>query len=239
MYTRYLKLICLFAILASTLLYSFSSIKAQDLELHMLTATHVTNYTIREYKKDAARLALGHLAEGRSLLELDVRIPLDIQQSLFNALIHIHDSQDPHAKKVAGMDIHTKAKPYYIDRIKIKCTSETTWTKPLKSGGIATSSEKINNKLDEYELEIIDYNKENNSFAISARNPLNMSKLAEKLSSFDQDIEFIVIPEIDEIDQNIEAKHVKGDTWIITFQKGKKEWRFKVDDAGNVLYLGK
>jgi len=237
MYTRYSRHITAFYILSSVLLYSFGSIKAQDLELHMLTTTHTINHTIREYKKDAARLALSHLADGRNLLELGVRIPEDIQQSLFNALMYVYNSSDTHARKVVAMGIHTKAKPYYIDRIKIKCTTEATWTKPLKSGGIATSSEKINNKLDEYQLDIIDYNKENNSFAISARNPLNMSKLAEILSSFDQDIEFIVIPETSETDHNIEAKHLGGDTWIITFQKGKKEWAFEVDETGRVLYI--
>jgi len=97
--------------------------------------------------------------------------------------------------------------------------------------------------LDEYELEIADYDKEENSFAISARNPLNMSKLAQNMSEIDKGIQFILIPEMNETNHDIKAKHVEGDTWIITFQKfstkGKREWSFKVDGAGHVLYLGR
>jgi len=243
MHAIYSRHIVLLAIILSTLLYSFSTIKAQDLEFHMVTAPHLTNQTTREYKKDAARLALSHIAGDRSLLEVDVRIPEDIQESLFNALMHIHDSSDPHAQKATSMGIHTKAKPYYIDDIQISCTSETTWTDPLKSGGTATTNEKINGQLDEYELEIADYDKEENSFAISARNPLNMSKLAQDLSQVDKGIQFTFIPEITETDHDIKAKHVKGDTWIITFQKfstkEKREWSFKVDGTGDVQYLKK
>jgi len=228
----YSRHIALFAIILSSLLYSFSSIKAQDLELHMATATHLNNHTIHEYKKDAARLALSHMASGRSLLELDVRIPEDIQKSIFNALIHIHNSSNPHAQKATSMGIHTKAKPYYIDDIQISCTSETTWTEPLKAGGTATSNEKLNEQLDEYELEIADYDNEENSFDITARTPLNMSKLALNLSDIDKGIQFILIPEMNETDHDIKAKHVEGDTWIITFQKfstkGKKEWSFEM-----------
>jgi len=83
----------------------------------MVTAPHLTNQTIREYKKDAARLALSHIASGRSLLEVGVRIPEHLQESLFNALMHIHNSSDPHAQKATSMGIHTKAKPYYIDEL--------------------------------------------------------------------------------------------------------------------------
>ncbi len=243
MYTKYSRHIALLAILLSTLLYSFSSIKAQDLELHMATTMHIIDPTINEYKKDAARLALSHVASGRSLLDVDVRIPKDIQDSLFIALMHIHDSSNPYAQKVTSMGIHTKAKPYYIGDIQISCTSETTWTEPLIIGATATSSEKINEQLNEYELEIADYDKEENSFEVSARSPLNMSKLALYLSELDKGIQYIIIPEIIETDHDIKAKHVEGNTWIITFQKfsdkKKKEWSFKVDGAGHVSYLGK
>lgn len=228
--------IALLAVLLSTLLYSFSSIKAQDLELHMVVPEDLTDENVREYRKDAARLALSHIAAGRSLLDIDVRIPADIQESLFKALMFIYKSDDPHAKKVVGMDIHTKAKPYYIDRIEINCNPDATWIGPIIGGNTATSSTRINNKLDEYQLEITGYSKENNSFTVSARNPLNMRRLAKMLSDYDEGIDFIAVPEINETDNNIEAKDMGNDTWIITFHKGGKKWSFKVDDEGNVSY---
>jgi len=237
MHTRYSRRIALLAILLSTLLYSFSSTEAQDLELRMLGTKHLTKQTTREYQKDAARLALSHMAAGRSLLEIGVRIPTDIQKSLFNALISIYNSDDAYARKVVEMDIHTKAKPYYIDRIEINCNAEARWAGPIFEGSTATSSTRINGKLAEYELEITDYSKEDKSFTISARNPLNMRKLAKMLSDYDNGIDFVAVPEINETDHNIEAKHIEGDTWIITFRKGGKEWSFKVDEAGGVLYL--
>jgi len=239
MHTRYSKHIALFAIILSTLFYSFNGIGAQDIELQMVSPTHINNQTTREYRKDAARLALSHLANGRSLLELDVRIPEGIQKSIFNALMHIHDSNNPYARKVTTLGIHTQPKPYYIDAINIGCSPDAKWVKPLGLGGTSTSSEKINSKLKEYELEIADYNKEENSFVISARNPLNMRKLAKDLSKYDNGIDFIAVPESSEPDHNIEAEHVGGDTWIITFCKGENRWPFKVDGEGRVLYLKK
>ena len=236
MYIKYSKHITLLIILLSTLLFSFrGSVKTQSLELYA-DALHFTKQTDREYKKDAARLALSHVAKGRSLLDIDIFIPKDIQESLFNALIYIRNSQDTHARKVTGMGIHTQAKPYYIDRIEINCNAEATWVEPLIEGSTVTASEKINKKLAEYELEIIDYNKERNSFIVSARNPLNMRKLAQILSKYDNGIDFITIPEINITDHDIEAKHVEGNTWIITFQNGGKKWSFRVDETGGVLY---
>ncbi len=236
MHIGYSRHIVLFAITLSTLLCFPGSTQAQDTELHMITATHLTNQTVREYRKDAARLALSHLANGRSLLELDIRIPEDVQASLFNALMSIHNSTNPYAQKVTSLGIHTKAKPYYIDRIEIDCTPETTWTAPLRSGGTTTTNKEINSQLSEYELEIDDYDKEENSFVLSARNPLNMSKLASDLSELNTDITFILIPETNETDHNIEAEHVDGDTWIITFYKGSNKWSFKTDGE-RVIYL--
>ena len=241
MHTTYSRHIALLAIILSTLFLSINSVEAQDLELHLATATHITSHPVREYREDAARLALGHMADGRNLYDISVYIPEETQKNLFNALMSIHQSDNPHAKKVVGFGIHTSPKPYYIGHIKVDCTANTTWTAELDTGATTTSNEKVNDVLKKYDLEINNYNKEENSFTISPRSPVNMSKVAKILSDIDDDIEYTLVPDINEPNHNIRAKQVGNDTWIITFEKrgtnNKEAWSFKVDGTGQVTYL--
>jgi len=240
MYSRHIALL---AIILSTLFHSINKIEAQDLELRLVTATHITSHPVREYRDDAARLALEHMADGRNLYDISVYIPEETQKSLFNALMSIHQSDNSHAKKVVGFGIHTSPKPYYIGHIKVDCIASTTWTAKLDTGATTTSNEKVNAVLKQYDLEISNYDKEENSFIISPRSPVNMSKVAKILSGIDNDIEYTVVPDIKVPDHNIRAKQVGGDTWIITFEKrgtnNKEAWSFKVDGTGQVTYLGK
>ena len=240
MHSRHITLL---TIILSTLFYSINKIEAQDLEFQLITATHITSQPIREYREDAARLALGHMADGRNLYDISVYIPEETQQSLFNALLSIHQSDNPHAKKVVEFGIHTSPKPYYIGHIKVDCTANTTWTADLGDGATTTLNEKVNAVLKKYDLEINNYNKEENSFTISPRSPVNMSKVAKILSGIDDDIEYTLVPDINEPNHNIKAKQVGGDTWVITFEKrgtnNKEAWSFKVDGTGQVTFLGK
>lgn len=238
---KYTKQIALLALTLSTLLYSIGSIGAQDLEFSLLTP-YINSKSVREYKKDAARLALGHLIK-ESPSYSGLRIPQHIQNSLFKALMAIHNSSDSHAREVCILGIHTKPKPYYIDHIKVDCDSESTLTAPLIPGGTSTSNQEINTLLKEYKLEIGNYNEEENSFTISAPVPINMSKLAKVLSKLDDGIEYTLVPEIREPDHNIEANYMGNDTWRITFIKyengTQKKWSFKVDGKEQVSYLSK
>jgi len=237
---KYTKLIALLALVFSILPYSIGSIGAQDLKYNVAALTMDSN-AIREYKKDAARLALGYVLNGRSPISIGLDIPQDIQDSLFNALTAIHNSSDPYAKKASTMGIHTKPKPNYIDRIVVDCTPDAPLTKYLRSGGTSTANPEINALLDQYKLEIDNYNNEENSFDISAPIPINMCKLAIILSKLDDGIEYTEVPEADEPNHNIEASHKGNDIWIITFTKEENDtqekWSFKVDDNEQVQYL--
>lgn len=191
-----------------------------------------------EYQKDAARLALSYLADGRNLSDVDIHIPEDIQRNIFSALMSIYHSNDPYAQKVTAMDIHTKVNPYYIDGIRIKCSEDVTWTKPLSLGDTITANKMINDKLAKYGLKITYFEEESNLFGISARTPINMKGVTKELYKLGSGIDYALIPEIRETDNNIEAEYIGEGIWIITFYKGENKWSFRVNENAEVVYIG-
>jgi len=200
-------------------------------------------YTLHEYERDASRLTLQYLSQQQNNAEIGIEIPQVIKESLYKALVAVHNSQDPNAIKVSALKIHTKAQPFYIDDFTVIHSNDAPWVTPLKKGVPQTSDATINELIKTYNLDINKYDKESKSFIISAYPHVNMNELAKQLSEI-EGVAAVRIPELQKPDHDILAEYEKN-RWIITYEKEyfnkgyKIQWSFSVDTEGNVTFLDK
>ncbi len=199
---------------------------------------------IEAFDKDAARLALCYISDGKKPSEDDIEIPENVRESLFNALLAIYQSEDRAAIKVTReLGIHTAQKPFYVDRFIVVCDSDVDWLDPIREGQPKTSNERINELIDKYNLTINHYNSADNSFEVSAYPYLNIRALGNVFSKI-KGINMIELPEVESYNSDIKAKYLGNDSWELKYVRydnhdvtrngQKQEWVFKVDAEGNV-----
>ncbi len=194
---------------------------------------------IQEYEKDASRLALRYLSQQHH--ELGIKIPEDIKESIYNALLAVYKSDNKYAMRVRDLGIHTQSQPFYIDYLTVVHADNTAWAVPLDKGQPRTSDETINGFIEIYNLDINKYDDENKSFIVSAYPHVNMNGLAKELSQI-EGVKSVVVPPLRTPDHNIIAKRERS-TWILIYEKKylntnkKTQWSFSVDADGNITFL--
>jgi hypothetical protein len=200
----------------------------------------------RQFKRDAARMALRLDAEKEDARYLPVAISRDNITSLYRALSNIYIT-DETGKSIARCNIRTFPNPS-IDHIVIIFKKNVDWATPLRQGVTETSNKELNKLLDQYDLVIekyVQWNETQDAITLRSKEPLNMAALADQ---FDD------IPGVVQIDlglpkfggNDIKAKRVTGG-WEIDFiyafgatagGGGKQHiWKFKALDNGQVTLL--
>ena len=200
----------------------------------------------RQFKRDAARMALRLDVEKEDARYLPVAIGRDNINGLYKALCNIYVN-DETGKSIAKCNIHTFPNPS-IDHIVIIYKRSADWAAPLRQGISETTSKDFNKLLDQYELAIekhVQWNETQDAITLRSKEPLNMAALA---GQFDN------IPGVVQIDlglpkfggNDIKAKRVTGG-WEIEFLysfgasaggSGKQHsWKFKASDNGQVSLI--
>ena len=200
----------------------------------------------RQFKRDAARMALRLDSEKEDSRYLPVAISRDNINSLYKALSNIYIN-DETGKSIARCNIHTFPNPS-IDHIVIIFKRNVDWAAPLKQGISETTNKEFNRLLDQYDLAIekhVQWNETQDAITLRSKEPLNMAALA---GQFDN------IPGVEQIDlglpkfggNDIKAKRVTGG-WEIDFiysfgattgGGGKQHiWKFRALDNGQVTLL--
>lgn len=232
--TRLISLV-LFIIIHSSLCSAQYSAIGQNI----VTSNSIQD--IQEYEKDASRLALHYLSQQHN--ELGIKIPEDIKESIYDALLAVYKSDNEYAIRVRDLGIHTQSQPFYIDYLTVVHADNTAWAIPLDKGQPRTSDETINGFIEIYNLDINKYDDENKSFIVSAYPHINMNGLAKELSQI-EGVKSVVVPPLKTPGHNITAK-LEGSTWILTYEKeylntnktSKTKWSFSVDEVGNVIFI--
>ncbi len=197
----------------------------------------------RKFKRDAARLALRMESQKEDLRYLNIDIPRDNIENIYNVLTTIYTDNEI-AKSIADCNVHTFPNPS-IDHLVIIFDREVDWAAPLRDGISETDNEEINGLLDDYDLVIekhIQWNDTKDAITIRSKEPLNMAALAnefynvEGVSSID-----LGVPEIGGNDINI-TRIEKG--WEVQYVlrfgsyisgKGKVHiWKFNALDDGSI-----
>ena len=106
----------------------------------------------RQFKRDAARLALRLDAEKEDVRYLPIGISRDNLTGLYRALSNIY-VQDEVGKSIARCNVHTFPNPS-IDHLVIIYRRNVDWASPLSKGITETTNKDLNKLLDQYDLAI-------------------------------------------------------------------------------------
>ena len=136
----------------------------------------------RQFKRDAARLALRLAAEKEDARYLNTEIDKEQSTSLYKALtnLYINEIFDP---TIVKCNIHTLPNPS-IDHLTIIYEQDANWATPLRQGISETTSKEINSIFDRYELAIeklSDWDNNLGAILIRSKEPLNMAAIAGSL----------------------------------------------------------
>ena len=234
-------------------LSSAFEISANHLPVNIENPIHaretISKYQQKKYYKDAVRLALRLSSENKNYHALKAEVPSQLVSSIYNALVavHLNGSEGAHAVTKTHK-MHTFPDPN-VDRFFVVYEKKASWAKPLRLGNLETGSEKVNKLLEKYGL-VIDRNsewdEENNALHIRAKEPLNITPLANDFKRIDGVILVDLLQpdgegndiEIKEIENGWQIDYVlKFDSCFTGCQK-KHYWSFQVNTAGDVIYLG-
>lgn len=195
----------------------------------------------RQFKRDAARLALRLDAEREDARYLAIAINRDNSQNLYKALKNIYLNSEV-GQSIAKCNVHTFPNPS-IDHIVIIYNKNMDWAAPLRQGISETNSNEINALLDRYNLAIekhVQWNEQNDAITLRSREPLNMAALADQFDNIAGIIQIdLGLPKL--AGNDIKAKRISGG-WEIEFllSLGANKfhsWKFSANDAGNVQLL--
>ncbi|MBL7814878.1 MAG: hypothetical protein JNL70_07705 [Saprospiraceae bacterium] len=205
------------------------------------TKSNVPTSIDRQFKRDAARLALRLDAEKEDVRYLPTNISRDNLTSLYKALCNIY-LQDETGKSIARCNIHTFPNPS-IDHLVVIYRRNIDWAAPLSKGITETTNRDFNKLLDQYDLAIerhVQWNDNQDAITLRSKEPLNMAAIAERF----RDIQGVVQIDLGQAKfsgNDIRAKRVGGG-WEIEFILAiginqQHSWKFKATDNNQVSLL--
>ncbi len=224
---------------ATTTIAQQSSVKVNNTK--SLSKGDVPTSIDRQFRRDAARLALRLDSEKDDVRYLPVGINRDNLMSLYRALCNIY-TQDETGKSIARCNVHTFPNPS-IDHLVIIYRRNVDWAGPLSKGITETTNRELNKLLDQYDLAIerhVQWNDTQDAITLRSKEPLNMAAISER---------FRDIPGVMQIDlgqakfsgNDIRAKRIGGG-WEIEFVLAigvnqQHSWKFKALDNNQVSLL--
>lgn len=205
------------------------------------SAKAVPAATDRQFKRDAARLALRLDAEREDARYLPIVINRDNSQNLYKALKNIYLNSEV-GQSIAKCNVHTFPNPS-IDHLVIIYNKNMDWAAPLRQGISETNSTEINALLDRYNLAIekhVQWNEQNDAITLRSREPLNMAALADQFDNIAGIIQIdLGLPKL--AGNDIKAKRINGGweiEFLLSLGAGKfHTWKFSATDAGSVQLL--
>ncbi len=210
--------------------------------------TLVSKLKNERYQRDATRLALRLLSSQKDYQSIEVEVPYELVNSIYDALLAIDNSDLKESRLVTDLHkLHTFPVPS-VDNFLVIYERNSDWATPLRLGDCSTTNPEINKLCAMYSLEInnnIEWDDEHNSFNVRAARGLNLMPIA---SSFTQ-IEGI--SKVDMLTPNGDGNDIEvkkdGDDWIVSyiikfdscFKQCQKQhiWKFKVKKSGSVEFI--
>ncbi len=195
----------------------------------------------RQFRRDAARLALRLDAEKEDIRYLPIAISRDNINGLYKSLCAIYQNEEA-GKSLAKCNVHTFPNPS-IDHLVVIYRKNVDWAAPLRQGITETNNKELNQLLDKYDLAIersMQWNDTQDAITLRSKEPLNMAALADKF----RDIQGVVQTDLGSTKlggNDIKARRVGGG-WEIDFvlsigANQQHTWKFKALDNGQVSLL--
>ena len=195
----------------------------------------------RQFKRDAARIALRLDAEKEDIRYLPIAISRDNINGLYKALSNIYQSEDA-GKSIAKCNVHTFPNPS-IDHLVVIYRKNVDWAGPLRQGITETTNKELNQLLDKYDLAIersMQWNDTQDAITLRSKEPLNMAALADKF----RDIPGVMQTDLGSTKlggNDIKARRTSGGweiDYILSINASQQHtWKFKALDNGQVSLL--
>lgn len=221
----------------------------EDLPAFFVNDNAFPPYLKQIYKIDATRLAIRLLSKEQRSSVQTVRVPEELVQSLYNALVAVRVSD--------YSAIDTIARIYYVrtfpvpnvEHITLMFEHDAEWIEPLKQRKDSTGSPSINRLIREYNLvmtKMTYVDEERGGLTLQSREPINIPALTLK---FFTEEGVLAIEETltfgDGNDINI-SRTKEGWEVVYSLRFGncvnqcdqKHDWTFTVSEGGEVSYLG-
>ena len=206
-------------------------------------------YLKQIYKKDATRLSLRLLNIEQRLSQQTVKVPEELVQAVYNALIAVRISDYGAIDTIARVyNVRTFPVPN-IETLILVFEHDAAWVQPLKERQDTTGSPTINRLIRQYNLvmtRMVYLDEERAGLVLQSQEPLNMPALAHKFFT-EEGIGSIeeVLPYGDGNDINIARSKTGWDmSYSVRFgncvnqcQKAYN-WKFTVSESGEVAYQG-
>lgn len=232
-------------LLGVALIYSWAlNMQAEaEMPLPVFSEEGLSVYVASKYKKDATRLALRLMSQNGNYATLEAKAPTNVVEGIYNALVGVHNSNDPMAKMVTrNHKLHTFPVPS-VDRFFVVYNRGAEWAKPLRLGDDRTDNDQINGLIDEFNLKItkhVEWDEENNSFHVKAKESLNVAPIGQSISKVDGvKMVDLLMPdgdgndiEIAKIADGYELNYMIKFDSCITGCKKKHVWTFHVTASG-------
>lgn len=240
--------VCFVSLASSNWMFAFDN-NHNGIDPEATTKTQLSNHQRNQYKKDATRLALRHLASGKKFESLDPVVPKDLVDAIYNSLIAVHESKLPEAEVVTAVHkLHTFPTPT-VDRLVVIYKRDATWATPLRLGDDVTDNDKINQLSEKFKLKIdrnVEWDEEHFSFNMRAENSLNIASVAKDLSTVES-VTLVDMMEPNGDGNDIEVKQLNNGweiNYIVKFDgcisgcKKRHTWTFEVTDSNKVTFKG-
>ncbi len=202
----------------------------------------------RAYREDAARLALRHLALRDSLASLPVIIPPALEQSLYDALLHVHASRSAARDSVVEIfRIHTFPR-LALREILVGIDPGAGWTSAWRAGESLTGNPAADSLVVSFGLEVARvYSFSSGQYVLlRAARPVNTPALARRLAELEGVIS--ADPNGAGGDGNDIRAELAKDGWFLDYSAAYGDcpagcihrhiWRFHADVRGTVRFIG-
>ena len=195
----------------------------------------------RQFKRDAARIALRLDAEKEDIRYLPIAISRDNINGLYKALSNIYQNEEA-GKSIAKCNVHTFPNPS-IDHLVVIYRKNVDWAGPLRQGITETTNKDLNQLLDKYDLAIersMQWNDTQDAITLRSKEPLNMAALADKF----RDIPGVMQTDLGSTKlggNDIKARRTSGGweiDYILSISAAQQHvWKFKALDNGQVSLI--
>jgi hypothetical protein len=201
------------------------------------------------YKRDATRLALRLLNKEQRVSKQTVKVPEELVQAVYNALVAVRVS-DYSAIDTIAKKYNVRSFPVpNVENVILVFEHDAAWVEPLKQRQDTTASVTINSIIRKYNLimtKMIYLDEERAGLVLKSREPLNMPALMMKFFT-EEGVGSIeeILPYGDGNDINIERT---SDGWDIKYSvrfgncvhqcQKFHDWSFSVNEEGEVTYNG-
>jgi len=132
------------------------------------------------YRTDAGRLALRHVRADSTEAAHRVRLPDRLVETFYNSLIHVHTAESLQGREevVEEFGIHTFPRPVVVHELIVSPDSTASWKTAWESGNRLTGNEAVDRLVQEYDLQLAEYDDSFSYGLLRSATPLNIPALA-------------------------------------------------------------